>query len=146
MVVNILTNLAYHKREITIFGGAQLRPNIHISDMVESYVIVLNAEQENVSGQIYNAGYENQTVQELAEIVKKVIGDDVMLRTMPTDDNRSYHISSEKIRVDLGFTPKFDIEDAVRGLRDAFDRGLIPNSLDDEKYFNIKKMQSIGLD
>ncbi len=146
VVVNILTNLAYHKREITIFGGAQLRPNIHISDMVESYVIVLNAEQENVSGQIYNAGYENQTVQELAEIVKKVIGDDVMLRTMPTDDNRSYHISSEKIRVDLGFTPKFDIEDAVRGLRDAFDRGLIPNSLDDEKYFNIKKMQSIGLD
>ncbi len=146
VVVNILTNLAYHKREITIFGGAQLRPNIHISDMVESYVIVLNAEQENVSGQIYNAGHENQTVQELAEIVKKVIGDDVMLRTMPTDDNRSYHISSEKIRVDLGFTPKFDIEDAVRGLRDAFDRGLIPNSLDDEKYFNIKKMQSIGLD
>ena len=146
VVVNILTNLAYHKREITIFGGAQLRPNIHISDMVESYVIVLNAEQENVSGQIYNAGYENQTVQELAEIVKKVIGDDVMLRTMPTDGNRSYHISSEKIRVDLGFTPKFDIEDAVRGLRDAFDRGLIPNSLDDEKYFNIKKMQSIGLD
>ena len=146
VVVNILTNLAYHKREITIFGGAQLRPNIHISDMVESYVIVLNAEQQNVSGQIYNAGYENQTVQELAETVKKVIGDDVMLRTMPTDDNRSYHISSEKIRVDLGFTPKFDIEDAVRGLRDAFDRGLIPNSLDDEKYFNIKKMQSIGLD
>ncbi len=146
VVVNILTNLAYHKREITIFGGAQLRPNIHISDMVESYVIVLNAEQENVSGQIYNAGYENQTVQELAEIVKKVIGDDVMLKTTPTDDNRSYHISSEKIRVDLGFTPKFDIEDAVRGLRDAFDRGLIPNSLDDEKYFNIKKMQSIGLD
>ena len=146
VVVNILTNLAYHKREITIFGGAQLRPNIHISDMVESYVIVLNAEQENVSGQIYNAGYENQTVQELAETVKKVIGDDVMLKTTPTDDNRSYHISSEKIRVDLGFTPKFDIEDAVRGLRDAFDRGLIPNSLDDEKYFNIKKMQSIGLD
>ena len=146
VVVNILTNLAYHKREITIFGGAQLRPNIHISDMVESYVIALNAERETVSGQIYNAGYENQTVQELAETVKKAIGDDVKLTMTPTDDNRSYHISSEKIRADLGFTPKFDIEDAVKGLRDAFDRGLIPNSLDDEKYFNIKMMQSIELD
>jgi len=145
VVVNILTNLAYHKREITIFGGEQLRPNIHISDMVESYVVVLKAGKEKVAGQIYNAGYENQPVRQLAEAVKAAIGDDVKLITSPTDDNRSYHISSEKIRCDLGFVAVNSIRDAVLELRNAFDQGLLPNSLDDEIYFNIKRMRSIEL-
>ena len=145
VVVNILTNLAYHKRQITIFGGEQLRPNIHILDMVECYISVLNAPTEKVSGQIFNVGYENQSVRELAETVKGVIGDDVDLVTTPTDDNRSYHISSEKIRDYLGFVPVHRIRDAVEGLRDAFEQDLLPNSLDDEKYFNIKRMQSIEL-
>ena len=101
VVVNILTNLAYHKGEITVFGGEQLRPNIHISDMVESYITVLRAEDKQVSGQIFNAGYENQPVRELAETVRAVVGEHVELCTTPTDDNRSYHISSEKIKKHL---------------------------------------------
>ncbi len=145
VVVNILTNLAYHNRQITVFGGEQLRPNIHILDMVECYISVLNAPMEQVSGQIFNVGYENQSVRELAETVKNVIGDDVDLVTTPTDDNRSYHISSEKIRDCLGFVPVHRIRDAVEGLREAFEQDLLPNSLDDEKYFNIKRMQSIEL-
>ena len=74
-----------------------MRPNIHIADMVEAYIAVLEAPDGKVSGKIYNAGYENQPVQEIAEIVRKVVGEDVRLITTPTDDNRSYHISSEKI-------------------------------------------------
>ena len=96
VVVNILTNLAYHKREITVFGGSQLRPNIHIADMVQAYVTLLKAPTEKIAGQIFNAGYENQSVTELAETVKDVIGDDVKMTVTPTDDNRSYHISSER--------------------------------------------------
>jgi len=145
VVVNILTNLAYHKRQISVFGGSQLRPNIHIKDMAEVYNILINAEKSKVSGEIFNAGYENQTVLDLANTVKEVIGKDVELKTTPTNDNRSYHISSKKIKKILNFESKFTIKDAVIDLKDAFKKDLLPNSLTDDKYFNIKTMQSIKL-
>jgi nucleoside-diphosphate-sugar epimerase len=145
VVVNILTNLAYHKREITVFGGTQLRPNIHIEDMVETYIAVLRAPVDVIAGQIYNAGYENQPVSELAEIVRQVIGTDVKLTTTSTDDNRSYHISSQKIKDQLGFRATFNINKAVKDLLDAFEKGWLPNSLEDEIYFNIRRMQSLNL-
>ena len=120
VVVNILTNLAYHKREITVFGGTQLRPNIHIEDMVEAYIAVLRGPVDVIAGQIYNAGYENQPVSELAEIVRQEVGADVKLTTTSTDDNRSYHISSQKIKEQLGFRATFNINKAVKDLLDAF--------------------------
>ena len=146
VVVNILTNLAYHKREISIFGGSQLRPNIHIADMVKAYIMLLNAPKEKIAGEIFNAGYENHSVQQLAETVRDVIGEDVKLKTTPTNDNRSYHVSSRKIADILGFTANHSIRDAVIGLKNAFDNKLLPNSLEDERYFNIKRMQSINLE
>ena len=145
VVVNILTNLAYHKREISVFGGAQLRPNIHIADMVEIYVVLLNAPKEKIAGEIFNGGYENYSVLQLAEAVRDVIGEDVVLKTTPTDDNRSYHVSSKKIADVLGFTASHTIKDAVSDIKTAFEKGLLPNSLEDEMYFNIKRMQSINL-
>lgn len=145
VVVNILTNLAFHKREISVFGGKQLRPNIHIQDMVEAYVTLLKAPKEKIAGEIFNAGYENQTVLELAETVQKVVGDDVKLVATPTNDNRSYHISSKKIAEKLGFVATHSIADASMDLKNAFEAGLLPNSLTDEKYFNIKRMQSVEL-
>jgi len=145
VVVNILTNLAYHKREITVFGGSQLRPNIHIADMVQAYVALLEAPTEKIAGQLFNAGYENQSVTELAETVRSVIGEDVRLTVTPTDDNRSYHISSEKIRQELGFVARHSIREAAEDLVKAFERGLLPDSLTNERYFNIKRMQSLQL-
>ena len=145
VVVNILTNLAYHKREITIFGGDQLRPNIHIQDMVDAYLLILGAAREKVAGKIFNAGYENQPVRELAEAVKAVVGEDVSLVTTPTDDNRSYHISSQRIADELGFIAKRSIKEAAQDLVYAFEHGLLPDSLTDERYFNIKRMQSVNL-
>jgi len=145
VVVNILTNLAYHKREISIFGGDQLRPNIHIKDMVEAYMVLLRAPKEKIAGQIYNAGYENQSVKDIAETVKNTVGDDVKLVTSHSDDNRSYHISSKKIQTELGFQAAYTIRDAVEDLCKAFDKNLLPNSLDDEMYFNIKRMNNLEL-
>ena len=145
VVVNILTNLAYHKREISVFGGDQLRPNIHIADMVEAYRVLLNADKEKIAGKIFNAGYENQPVSKIAETVKNVVGEDVKLITTPSDDNRSYHISSQKIKDEIGFETTHTIQDAVEDLCAAFDTGLLPNSLEDEMYFNIKRMQSLEL-
>jgi len=142
VVVNILSNLAFHKRKITVFGGKQLRPNIHIADMVEAYVVLLNAPKELIAGEIFNAGYENQSVEELANSVRDVMGDDVELVTSPTDDNRSYHISSQKISKVLGFVPSHTIKDAIVDMKHALENGLLPNSLTDDKYFPIKRMQS----
>ncbi len=145
LVVNILTNLAIHKGEITVFGGAQLRPNIHIEDMTDLYCLLLELPSEQIAGKIYNAGYENHSVTQLAEMVQRVVGPQVKITTSPTDDMRSYHVSSEKIKRELGFEPTHTIEDAVRDLKDAFDKGLLPNSLSDPRYFNVKLMQNIEL-
>ena len=145
VVVNILTNLAYHKREISVFGGSQLRPNIHIADMVEIYIELMKAPEEKIAGEIFNGGYENHSVLQLAETVRDVIGEDVTLKTTYTDDNRSYHVSSKKIADVLGFKASHTIKDAVSDIKNAFEKGLLPNSLEDEMYFNIKRMQSINL-
>ena len=145
VVVNILTNLAYHNREISVFGGSQLRPNIHIADMVEIYLVLMKASKEKIAGEIFNGGYENHSVLQLAETVRDVIGEDVTLKSIPTDDNRSYHVSSRKIADVLGFTASHTIKEAVSDIKGAFENNLLPNSLEDEKYFNIKRMQSINL-
>ena len=145
LTVNILTNLAVNKGEITVFGGEQKRPNIHIEDMTDLYCTLLELPKEKIAGKIWNAGYENHKVKEIAQMVKNVIGDKVNITTTSTNDNRSYHISSEKIKKDIGFVPKHTIEDAVKDLKDAFEKGLIPNSFTDNKYFNVKLMQNISL-
>ena len=145
VVVNILSNLAFHNRKISIFGGKQLRPNIHIDDMVDAYVSLLNAPDHLIAGQIFNAGYENQSVEELALLVREVMGEDVELIQTPTDDNRSYHISSARIKETLGFAPKRSIRDAIVDMKRAFEKGLLPDSLTDERYFNIRRMQSVQL-
>ncbi len=143
--VNILTNLAVNKNEITVFGGTQKRPNIHIEDMTDLYCMLLTLPKEKIAGKIYNAGYENFSIGEIAQMVKNVIGDQVNIVTTPTNDLRSYHISSEKIKNDIGFEAKHSIEDAVRDLKAAFDKGLIPDSLNNDLYFNVKLMQRIHL-
>ena len=145
VVVNILTNLAYHKRKITVYGGNQLRPNIHIMDMVNIYLKILDADKSLVNGEIFNAGYDNFTINQIANSVKDIIGKDVELEKVPTDDNRSYHVSSKKIKDVLKFEAEFTIQDAIKDLKDAFDKKKLINSLEDPKYFNIKKMQEINL-
>ena len=145
LVINILTNLAYHKKEISVFGGSQLRPNIHIKDMVRAYELFIEIDPNKINGKIFNVGFENKTVNELALSVKSVIGDDVKINTLPTDDNRSYHVSSQKIFRELGFEAKFTIEDAVIDLKNAFDNKLLKNTLENIDYFNIKKMQNLKL-
>ena len=143
--MNILTNYAFHKRKITVFGGEQLRPNIHILDMVESYSAILKAPRELVAGEIFNVGYENQSVNKLSQIVQDVVGHDVEIIKTETDDNRSYQISSEKIKKRLGFEAKSRIRHAVVDLVKAFETGKLRNTFNDEKYFNINRMQSLNL-
>jgi nucleoside-diphosphate-sugar epimerase len=141
LTVNILTNHAINNGKITVFGGAQMRPNIHLADMVELYLKTLEWPADAIDGRIFNAGYENHKVMDIARMAQSVIGKGVEIVVTPTDDNRSYHVSSEKIRRELGFAARSTIEDAIRDLKAAFDAGSVPNSMTDKRYYNIKTMQ-----
>jgi nucleoside-diphosphate-sugar epimerase len=145
LTVNILTNHAVNNRKITVFGGKQMRPNIHIADMVQAYIKSLEWPDEAIDGKIFNVGFDNFTVSEIADKVRKVVGEDIEIVTTATDDNRSYHVSSEKIRKELGFIANHTVEDAISDLVASFRTGKIPNAMTDSRYYNIRTMQELKL-
>ena len=145
LTVNILTNLAITNGKITVFGGEQYRPNLHVEDMTDLYLLLLTAEDAQVDGKIWNAGYHNLKVKDIAELVRERVGKDVEVVVTPTDDHRSYHVSSAKIERELGFVAKRTVGDAIVDLKEAFEAGKVPNSMTDDKYYNIKRMQHVHL-
>jgi nucleoside-diphosphate-sugar epimerase len=145
LTVNILTNHAINNGKIMVFGGEQKRPNLHIKDMCDVYLFMLEQPAQKIQQKIYNVGYENYKVREIAEMVKSVLNKDIPIEVVPTNDNRSYHVSSKKIKRELGFIPKYSIEEAIKGLRQAFNEGKVPNPMDDIRYYNIKTMQDIHM-
>lgn len=145
LTVNILTNHAINNGKITVFGGSQKRPNINIEDMSDLYVKCLQYDDATIDGKIFNAGYENHSVAEIAEMVRSAVGNGVEIVTQPTDDLRSYRVSSQRIRDELGFVPVHTIEDAVESLVAAFGKGQVPDPMADPVYYNIKTMQQINL-
>ena len=145
--VNILTNHAVNAGKITVFGGEQLRPNLHIQDMCDLYTLLLEVPDGEIAGQTFNAGYQNHSIIDIAKMVRKVVEEefpekgDVTIVTTATNDPRSYHINSDKIARRLGFRPKRGIDDAVRDLCRAFKDGKLPNSMTDERYFNVRALK-----
>ena len=121
------------------------KDNTQLLADLQSYEVIINAEDNKIDGQIFNVGYDNKSVKEIAKIVKSELGDDIKFLTEKTNDNRSYHISSHKIQKTLGFSPDFNINDAAKDLKIAFDEKKLKNPLNNEFYFNIKRMQSINL-
>jgi nucleoside-diphosphate-sugar epimerase len=145
LIVNILTNHAVNNKKISVFGGEQKRPNIHIGDVTDLYVKSLAWGESDIDGKIFNAGFDNHTVSDLAQMVQQKVGEDVEVATVPTDDHRSYHISSAKIQNELGYSPLRTVDDAVDDLIKAFGAGRIPDALNDMRYYNIKTMQTANL-
>jgi len=151
LTVNILTNHAVNNGKITVFGGEQMRPNLHLQDMCDLYSLLLKLPDEKIAGEIFNAGYQNYTVAETARLIRGVVmkempeKGEIEIITTPSDDIRSYRVSSEKIKNKLGFTPKYTIEDGARDLIKAFKAGKLPNSMTDTKYSNIKTMKAVHL-
>jgi nucleoside-diphosphate-sugar epimerase len=148
--VNILTNHAVNKGKITVFGGAQLRPNLHVQDYADLCELLLDAPDEKIANQTFNCGFQNMSIMDIALIVKKVVEQEfpekgeIPIDVTTSDDPRSYHINSQKIKRVLGFEPKHSIEEAVRGLCQAFREGKLPNSFEDNRYFNVRTMKAAG--
>jgi nucleoside-diphosphate-sugar epimerase len=147
--VNILTNHAANAGKITVFGGSQLRPNLHIQDYCEAVQLFLTAPTDKLQNEIFNVGYQNLSLMEIADLVRRVVGEEMPNRrqveivTTPTDDIRSYHINSDKIKRVLGYVPRHTIEDAVRELCRAFLANKIPNSMEDDRYYNVRLLKRL---
>lgn len=139
--VNILTMHAINKGVITVFGGDQQRPNIHIDDITDYYVELLKLSSDKVAGKTYNAGYENHSIMQIAEMVRDIIGPEVKIEVTATNDNRSYRVSSEKIKKELGLYPKKTIRDAVLDIKEAGKKGKI--DWDNLNFYNVKKMKQL---
>lgn len=149
--VNILTNHAVSNNKITVFGGSQLRPNLHVQDYCDAVDLFLTAPTDKIQKETFNVGYQNMSIMDIALLVKRVVEQEFSGRlpievvTTPTDDIRSYHINSDKIACVLRFRPKYTIEDAVRSLSQAFRAGKIPNSMNDDRYYNIRTMKKLNV-
>ena len=147
LTVNILTNYAYNKGYIRVFGGKQARPNCHIDDMCDLYKKLIHDDITKFNGEIFNVGTENLKIIEVAKKVKSVMENklnkkDVEIRVEESADIRSYMINSDKIKNLLGFEFKKTVVDAIEDLCDAFEKNVIKDSFSDE-WSNIKVLTKI---
>lgn len=149
--VNILTNHALTNNKITVFGGVQLRPNLHVQDYCDAVQLLLEAPREKIQKETFNVGYQNMSIADIAILVRKVVKEEfpergeVDIVTSPSDDIRSYHINSDKIFRSLGFKPQYTIEDAVRSLCQAYRDGKLQDSMTNEWFYNIRTMKKFNV-
>ncbi len=144
LTVNILTIHALVNHKIKIFGGKQLRPNLHIQDMVRAYQLFLEAPGANMDREAFNVGFQNRSVEDIALMVRETLADPTIeLEFTPSNDNRSYHVNSDKIKRVFGFEAGYTIKDAISGIAEAYRAGKIPNPLTNTQFSNIKRMQEL---
>jgi len=136
VAVNLLTMQALSKGKITVFGGDQTRPNIHMEDITNAYIFLL--DNPSVTG-VYNAGFENISIMDIAKLVTKHLP--VEISTVPSNDPRSYRVNSDKL-LKTGFKPTKTVEDAIQEIIQKFNAGLLK---DEDRYYNLKWMQAGNL-
>jgi nucleoside-diphosphate-sugar epimerase len=142
LVVNILTLSALTRGTITVDGGTQYRPNLHIDDMTSSYITMLKAPRDRIDAEIFNVAGANLTVLEIAQTVKSALNDTPTIEIREANDLRSYRVSGKKIQQRLGFVPVKTVRHAVQDLVAAFNRGAFADT-NSEQYFNIRRMKSL---
>jgi nucleoside-diphosphate-sugar epimerase len=135
--VNMLTMQALERGRITVFGGNQTRPNIHIDDITDLYLFLL--QRPHLTG-VYNAGFENLSILEIAELVRARVPADVVVS--PSNDPRSYRINSDKLLA-TGFRPKKTVAHAIDELIVKYRDGALK---DDDRFYNLKWMQQPGVE
>ena len=135
--VNMLTMQALMNKRITVFGGDQTRPNIHLKDMIRVYHHFLAVGKQHTG--IYNAGFENITILNIAERVTKHVPAEVIVT--PSNDPRSYRLSAKKLLA-TGFAQKFTVEDGILDVIAAYRDGRLK---DNENCYNIKAMKKLSV-
>ena len=148
--VNILTNHAMINNIIRVFGGEQLRPNLNIKDYIRAVNLLVEAPSELIKNQIFNVGYQNLSISDLAEMVKKVLekkyeNKKITIKYENSDDKRSYHINSDKISEILGFKPMHTIEEAIIEIADAIESKKYKDTFNNDLYHNVKRLLNINI-
>ena len=128
LTINLLTDQALTDHRIRVFGGAQMRPNVHILDLTAFYRMLLTAPADKISGRAFNVSRKNASVMALAEMIRDELDSSLPIDTVPSDDPRSYHLSADRARRELGFEPQHDLVIAVRELREAYRSGRVSDS------------------
>lgn len=148
--VNILTNHAFHNSKIRVFGGKQRRPNLHVKDYSRVCRTIISADPLKVQNQIFNVGEQNLSIEKLALMVQQTVAtfkgiskDQIGIQFEDSDDQRSYHINSDKIAQSLGFRPNYSVEQAVQDLCNAFKETRFVNPMSNTLYFNVKRMKEL---
>ena len=134
--VNLLTMQALSKGKITVFGGDQVRPNIHIDDITDLYLHLI--DHPEITG-VYNAGFENISIMDIAKMVTQYIP--VEITVTPSNDPRSYRINSDKLLA-TGFRPKKTVSDAIREIIEKHRAGELQ---DEDRYYNLRWMEQTVL-
>ena len=145
--VNILTNHVIKNKKILVFGGSQLRPNLHIEDYCDAVKLLCETDKNIIKNEIFNVGYQNLSILEIAKKVKKIVESkfenikNIEIELQESNDIRSYHINSDKISNLLKFKPERTLEYGIAEICDAFKNGLYQDSFDNLNYYNVKKIK-----
>jgi len=146
--VNILTSHAYFKNKILVFGGKQLRPNLHVQDYCNVLLKLISADKKLVQNEIFNVGYQNMSILNIAKKVKKIVekklNKKIPLEIVKSNDNRSYHINSDKIKNKIKFRPKYSIDYAVNELCNEFKKNKLKNVFNKNIYYNVKTVMKLN--
>ncbi len=142
LVVNLLTARAVKGKIITILGGKQWRPNVHVRDVGEFIIKILKAPIQEVGGQIFNCGSneQNYRIEELGDIVHEVVPDARIQIETGATDIRNYKVDFGKARSELHFVPSKQIEDGVREIKDLIEYGKV--NYEDKRYSNVQWLKN----
>lgn len=145
LVINLLAARAVCEKRITIFGGGQWRPFIHVDDAAEAILKYLEAPLHAVKGQTFNVGSDDQNYQiaQLGDIIKELIPDVEVIHQGDDVDKRNYRVSFAKIRKHLGFTPRYTVADGILEIKAAIEDGRI-RDYRDAHYSNYKTLSDEG--
>ena len=148
--VNILTHLATKKKEITVFGGKQMRPNLHIKDMCDFYEYLIEADSKLVGAETFNISDENISIENIALKIQSIFLEkfdtEINIKKIASeDDKRSYHLNSSKIKEKLDFTIKYKVEDAILDIYSVLNSGKYKDSLENDIYYNIKTLKKLNI-
>jgi nucleoside-diphosphate-sugar epimerase len=144
LVVNLLTAKARQEGVITIYNGQQWRPFLHVRDLVEATVRVLEAPARLVSGEVFNVGDGrlNHTLTEVAAVIRDVFPD-VRVEHVDNSDHRNYRVNFDKLLGRTGFRARYTLRDGVEEIRKAFDERLITD-FTDLRYHNQRYLKAVG--
>tara|TARA_Y100000389_G_scaffold180655_1_gene195663 strand:- start:375 stop:1370 length:996 start_codon:yes stop_codon:yes gene_type:complete len=149
LTINILTNHAFHKNKISVFGGKQFRPNLHIKDYCRAVILLMKSSKSKISNQTFNIGYQNFKVKDLAlkvkNVVEKKFNKRIQIIYTKSKDVRSYRINSDKIFNILKFKPIYSIENAIDELLNVFKKKILKHNLNKDIYYNVERLKNLKI-